>query len=207
MTLKKIVLHGSLADHIPNGEFECDFDRVTHAVSAIEANYPGFQDKIRKMELHVVIGKLEDENSFDEDQVATWTVNADEIHIMPAMSGAGGGKGLKAILGIVLIGVAFVVSGGMAGIFAGGLASTVAVGGISLGITGTQLLLMGGSLLATALTKTPEIPEPPERQTSTFYQGPINTQSEGSVLPYTAGRAIVGGVVISADLYANLRNV
>lgn len=207
MSLKRIYLHGSLADHIPDEYFECDFERVTHAVSAVEANYPGFQDKIRRMELHVVIGKLEDEISFDGDQVNTWTVNADEIHIMPAMSGAGGSKGLKAVLGMLLIGVAFFATAGAAGGALAGLGSTASIGGVSLGITGTQLLMMGGSLLATALVKTPEMPETPASQKSTFYTGPINTQNEGAVLPYTAGRAIVGGVVISADLYANLRNV
>jgi predicted phage tail protein len=196
--MKRVILHGELAHHVPGGEFECDFYRASEAVSAIEANFPGFHDKIRHMHLHVVPGDI-DNVPLDEQKAATYKIGADVIHIIPAIEGSGGRRGVKALLGVALIAVSF----GVGGFVAGGLGSTASIGGLSLGVTGTQLLFMGAGLVLQGLVQPPKSPTTtsPERQQSSFYQGPLNTQQEGSIVPYTAGQdVIVGGVVIHTDL-------
>lgn len=202
MAIKQIVLHGELAHHVPEeyrDNLYFDFSRVTEAVSAIEAAWPGFHDKIKTQHLWVVPGDDPDGVPLSEDQVKGYKIGAKTLHIIPAIEGSGGRRGIKAVLGIALIAVSL----GVGGFVAGGLGSSVTVGGTALGITGTQLLFMGAGLVLQGLVQPPKAPTvtDPERQQSSFYQGPLNTQQEGSVVPYTGGQdVIVGGVVIHTDL-------
>tara|TARA_B110000977_G_scaffold194042_1_gene269982 strand:- start:445 stop:1038 length:594 start_codon:yes stop_codon:yes gene_type:complete len=188
-----IYLHGALADHIPDGKFTAAFNNVREAVSCIDANFPGFHDIIRSMKLHVLVGDIDKERDLDERQALLHTINND-IHIMPAMDGDGGdNKALKVILGIGLIAVGFI---GVPGIALGS-----AVFGNVIGITGLQLVGMGAGIVLSALTQPPEMQPEPDAEKSAMYQGPINTQAEGSIVPYVAGHdVIVGGMVIHADL-------
>lgn len=202
--LKKIILHGELVNHVPGGEFECDFYHATEAVSALEANFPGFHDRIRDKMLYVVPGEDPEGEPLNEDQALRYKLGSDTLHIIPAVEGEGGGGSGggrrnigKALLGVVLIAVSF----GVGGFVAGGLGSTATIGSLSLGVTGTQLLMMGVGLVLQGLIQPPKPPEAPEREVSSFYNGPLNTQTEGSIVPYTAGQdVIVGGVVIHTDL-------
>lgn len=189
-----IHLHGTLAEHVPGGKFTAAFSNVREAVSCINANFPGFHDLIRSMKLHVLIGDIDKKNDLDEQQALKYTINND-IHIMPAIEGAGGDdKALKVILGIGLIAVGFI---GVPGIALGS-----AVFGNAIGITGLQLVGLGAGMVLSALTQPPAMTkEQTETEKSTIYQGPLNTQTEGQVVPYVAGQeVIVGGMIIHADL-------
>ena len=188
-----IHLHGALAEHVPGGKFTAAFNNVREAVSCINANFPGFHDLIRSMKLHVLVGDVDKQKDLDEHQALTYTINND-IHIMPALEGAGGdNKALKVILGIGLIAVGFI---GVPGIALGS-----AVFGNAIGITGLQLVGLGAGIVLSALSQPPAMQKEPEAETSTMYQGPLNTQAEGSVVPYVAGQdVIVGGMIIHADL-------
>lgn len=196
--MKKIILHGDLADHIPNGEFECEFSTASEAVSAIECNWPGFHNKIRNKSVYVIAGDPDSGKSFDEDMAVKYRIGADTLHIIPAIEGAGGGnRGIKAILGVALIAVSF----GFGGIVTGGLASAATIGGTSLGVTGFSLLTMGAGMVLQALIQPPKPPKSSEREVSSFYGGPLNTQAEGGIVPYVAGQSVIaGGVVIHSDL-------
>ena len=188
-----IYLHGSLADHIPDGKFTASFNNVREAVSCINANFPGFHDIIRSMKLHVLVGDIDSEKDLDEKQALTHTINND-IHIMPAIEGSGGdNKALKVILGIGLIAVGFI---GVPGIALGS-----AVFGNAIGITGLQLVGLGAGIVLSALAQPPEMQPEPDAETSAMYQGPLNSQTEGQIVPYVAGQdVIVGGMIIHADL-------
>ena len=188
-----IHLHGSLADHIPDGKFTAAFNNVREAVSCIDANFPGFHDLLRSMKLHVLVGDYDAKRDLDENQALTYTINND-IHIMPAIEGAGGdNKALNIIIGIGLIAVGFV---GVPGIALGS-----AVFGNAIGITGLQLVALGTGMVVTALTQPPEMQPEPDAEVSNMYQGPLNTQSESQIVPYVAGTDVVcGGMIIHADL-------
>ena len=194
--MKTIVLHGTLAEHLPaalHGRFECDFDTAREAASAINANFPGFHDKIRDMELFVCDG---DANGVEmsEEQVTKYKIAGEELHLIPAMDGEGGRTG-KAILGTLLIAVAIIGTMGM------GAALGTAVFANGLGITGTTLLLGGASMVMSALVKPPAPPKEQNNKGSVIYSGPLNTQNEGDPVPYAAGRRVFcGGIVIHTDL-------
>ena len=203
---RKIVLHGELASHLPGGVFECVFTTAREAASAIEMNFPGFFNKIAEMWIQVIpIGQKE---TMLEDQLASWKIRGDELHIFPAVDGSGGGggengnRGIKAILGLALIAVAIVGTGGMAAIAGGSLSGAVTIGGVSaFGITGMQVLGLGLSLVMNAFAPAPGAFDKPDRVKNTIYTGPLNTNREGSVLPYVAGeRVLVGGVIINTEL-------
>tara|TARA_R110000851_G_scaffold211412_4_gene363986 strand:+ start:558 stop:1175 length:618 start_codon:yes stop_codon:yes gene_type:complete len=201
--MKTIILHGKFAEHIPNGKLRCEFNTAREAASAIESNYPGFFKLIRDKYIHVVPGKQT--GGLDEVQCDNWQISSDELHIMPAAAGAGGGdnggqNAVKAILGVALIAVAIVGTGGLAAIGGGSLAGGVSIGGTSLfGITGTQLLQVGIPMVMQAFAPSPAAQ--PNRVENVIFTGPLNTNKEGEVLPYVAGeRVIVGGVVINTEL-------
>lgn len=203
MKKKKIVLHGELAHHLPNGEFECVFHTAREAASAIEVNYPGFFELISDKYIQII--PKGQKHTMVPDQLASWKIGSDELHIFPVLEGDGGGgssgqnSGVKAILGMALIAVAIVGTGGMAGVFSGSL--TGAVFGNAFGITGLQVLGLGTSLVVSAFAQPPGAFDRPERVQNTIYTGPLNTNKEGSVLPYVAGESvIVGGVIINTEL-------
>lgn len=204
--MKTVVLHGGLADLIPAeyaGRFKCVFDTAVEAVSALEANFGNVWNTIRDKHLYVVVG--DSKHSLDEEQVARYTIRGDELHIYPAMEGAGGGKFLRAILGIALIAVAVVMTGGAALGALGSLATGGAGALTGMSAIGAKMAFaFGVNLVLSALVQPPEAPSNPEEKPglrSATYSGPLNTQQEGATLPYVAGRAVlVGGVIIHTDL-------
>lgn len=203
---KKIILHGDLADHIPGGVFECMFNTAREAASALEMNFPGFFAKIAERYIQVIPqGQKE---TMMEDQLASWKIRGDELHIFPVMEGSGGGgapsdgqRAVKAIIGFALIAVAIIGTGGLAALAGGGTAVTLFGGGAAFGITGLQLLGIGASLVMSAFAPAPPSFDSQDRVRNTIYTGPLATNKEGSVLPYVAGeRVIVGGVIINTEL-------
>lgn len=157
------------------------------------------------MLLHVVVDDAE--QSLNEIQASRNIIMGDELHIYPALEGNGGGKGLLAVLGLALIAVAAVVTGGAAIGMAGALGSGM-FGGATAGTLGATVagfaFNMGVGLVLSALVQPPEMAlngnDKPGLRSST-YSGPLNTQQEGVSLPYVAGREVlVGGVVIHTDL-------
>lgn len=197
--MKTVVLHGSLRDLLPaeyNGRFECDFATAREAISALEVNFGKVFDRIRTMLLNVVV---DNDWSMNEKQVVRDTIVGEELHVYPAVEGAGGGKGWTAILGVALIAVAVVMTGGIGATVAGLMGTQ----GAALSVGASMALKMGTALVLSALVQPPKIDQGKTKaglQSST-YSGPINTQDEGATLPYVAGRnVLVGGVIIHTDL-------
>jgi len=202
--MKTVVLHGELADHLPakyEGKFTGDFTTAADAASMLECNFPGFFDLIADKHLHVI--PKGNEEALNEEQCLMYQIGAEELHIMPAIEGAGGGKGLLAVLGIALIAVAVVVTGGaaigLAGTFGGGVA------GFGAGTFGASLagwaLNMGIGLTLNALVQPPKPPGTAgaDQDDNGIYTGPLNVFEEGAALPIVLGTIEVGGVVIHTD--------
>lgn len=207
MDTRKIVLHGDLAKCLPNGEFECVWHNAREAASAIEVNYPGFFKAIS--DGYIIVAPDGDKTrSLGSDQLASWNINCKELHIFPVLEGSGGGgggegggasRGIKAILGLALIAVAIVGTGGLAAIGGGSLST--AVFGNAFGITGLQVLGLGASLVMQVFAPAPTSPDQADRVQNTIFTGPLNTSTEGSPLPYVAGRdVLVGGVIFNTEL-------
>lgn len=199
---KKVYLHGKLKKGMPKGPFLVYGNTVREIAGYFEANFGGFYDKIRDMQLWVLQGDMDGDlqkgNPMYKDQM-DWNVGGEEIHFVPETVGNKRGGIFKAIIGALLIGAAIFFSGGtLAGL--GG-----AFMGNALGITGTQVLMMGAGLVLSAFSQPPKSDykdrEAPAERPSSIYQGAINTQEQGAPVPLVLGQnVIVGGVIISAAL-------
>lgn len=190
-TLKKIYLHGALAEQFGN-MFELAVTDTLEAVRALCHMIPGFRKEFEGYDFHVIKGKLQRGWCLDEDTVKMELAN-DELHFVPVIAGSGGKKGLgKIIGGIILIGLAFTGVG--------------AALGASIGLTATKMAIMGGLLvlggIAQMNAKTPRMNfssmEPAETRASAIWNGPENTTEQGNAISLVYGRVRMGSQVISA---------
>ena len=118
-----------------------------------------------------------------------------EIRIAPVIAGNKKAGLVQTVVGVALIAIATVMTGGIAGIAAGGLWATVGAVGISLAIGGVTQMM----------TKQPaglDVNDRAENRASYSFNGPVNTQAQGNPVPLLYGRMIVGSSVLSAGIYA-----
>lgn len=194
--LRTIHLHGALANKY--GEtFKLDIVTAGEAIRALTANFPTFMNDIRNGAWHIVRGKDIDKGiSLDEDQVASFRLGDGDLHIVPYVAGSKRGGLLKVILGVVLIGAAFMFTGGA-------LAGTIgAAGSMFGGITGTQVALFGAAVALAGVSSllSPEQKAEDEKQDSFTMSGPGNTYNQGAPVPLVYGEVITGGVLISGGV-------
>jgi predicted phage tail protein len=132
-----------------------------------------------------------------------------DFHLVPVATGGKGRTG-KIIFSIIIGGALLATGiGGALGAFGGvasgatlgaGLGTSIGFMGISYGtvaLMGAGLLLGGLSML---LTPTPKTDNSERKQTSFTFDGPVNTNDEGSAIPLLYGELIVGGVTIASDI-------
>jgi len=139
--MRNIVLHGSLAKKY-GSSFQLSVKTAGEAIRALSANFPGFMNDIREGAWHVVRGNDPDTGiSLDEAQLTDFRLGQGDLHIVPFVAGSKRGGLLKVILGVVLIGAAFVLTAGA------GLGAAIGAQGTLLGgITGTQVALFGAAI-------------------------------------------------------------
>lgn len=194
--LRTIHLHGALGNKY--GEtFKLDIATAGEAIRVLTANFPAFMNDIRDGAWHIVRGKDIDKGiSLDEDQVASFRLGDGDLHIVPYVAGSKRGGLLKIILGVVLIGAAFMFTGGA-------LAGSIGAAGTMLGgITGTQVALFGAAVALAGVSSllSPEQKAEDEKQDSFTMSGPGNTYNQGAPVPLVYGEVITGGVLISGGV-------
>lgn len=199
--MRNIVLHGRLKAKFPGSPFRLEVASVQEVVRALSANLPGFRTEIGKGSYRIIVGDRKKGEVLTEDLLTFHLPQNRAIHIIPAATGNKRSGIGKTILGVALIAVATVASGG----FAAG-AGTVFGTGLSWGTVG----LMGASLafggVAQLLTPTPKTPsmsnyERPEDRPSFLLGGQVNTTLQGNPVPLIGGRMRTGSLVISAGIY------
>jgi len=194
--LRKIHLHGALGAKYGK-VFELDVKTAGEAIRAIGANFPEFLKDLRDGAWHVVRGKtVKNGLDLDEHQVAGFRLGQGALHILPYVAGSKRGGLLKIILGAVLIGAAFLFTGGA-------LAQPIiAGGGIFGGITGTQVALFGAALAIAGVSTmlSPEEKSKDGDENSFTFGGPGNNYDQGNPVPLVYGRVITGGQMISGGI-------
>lgn len=195
--MRKVYLHGSLGDKYGK-EFTLNVTTAGEAIRALAANFPSFMKDLRDGAWHLVRGKEIDRGlSLDESQVATFRLGKGDLHIAPFIAGSKRGGLLKVILGVVLIGAAFALTGGaLAAPIMGG-------GGLLGGITGTQVALFGAAIALAGVSSllAPEEESEEEDGSSSFtMSGPGNTYDQGNPVPLVYGEVITGGQLISGGI-------
>ena len=104
--LRKLKLYGQLAEFIGHKEFEIKVNSVSQAVSFLIHNFPEVESYMNPKYYQVKVGNYD----IDESELA-YPVGQEDIHFIPAISGAGRGVG-KFLLGALLITGAIMAGGG-----------------------------------------------------------------------------------------------
>lgn len=183
--MKTLFLYGLAAEQF-GAKFTLDVRSPAEAVKALASQLPGFQKMIEENNWHVVRGKLKKKQADDEESCRMHMGKETEIHLIPALAGAGSG-GFMTIIGVGLMVAAAFFSGGTA----------AALFGAGLGVT------VGGVISMT--TKIPGADtntESSDNKASFLFSGPKNQSTQGVAIPRGYGRQRSGSIVVSVGLYA-----
>ena len=212
--LRTVKVYGHLAEHCGQSVFEALVRVPADAIKFLLCNFPELRSLMRDGYYKVAIGKYDLQLADQPEQLHYPMAADDVVRVIPVVSGAGG-RGIGSILlGAALIGVA-VASGG-AGLFAGGATGfgVTASGGVAAATTGAKLAVVAGNLglaltlggIAQMITPVPKLPElGGEGQGGFAFSGAQNTSQEGVPVPVVYGEMIVGSVVLSTKLVADLQ--
>jgi predicted phage tail protein len=193
-----------LAEHCGQSVFEALVRVPADAIKFLLCNFPELRSLMRDGYYKVAVGKF-DLQLADHPEQLHYPMGADEVvKVIPVVSGAGG-RGIGSILlGAALIGTALLTGGatlGLGGFTAAGtgLGFTAAAAAGNLGLA---LTLGGIAQMITPVPKPPEIGG--EGQGGFAFSGLQNTSQEGIPVPVVYGEMIVGSVVLSTKLVADL---
>ena len=201
--LRKIKLHGELAEFLGQDEFEAVVKTTAEAVKFLITNFPKLEAYMSNRYYQVLVG----DNELDKDQIHD-PVGKSEIHFVPVITGAGGSSFNRILLGGALIGASFLFPG--AGMFAGGSAAAKAAAAASpfMAGVGTALSAIGAGMVLNGVSEilfplpTPEEQEDDPRISFNF-SGVQNTSRAGTAHPIVYGEIVCGSVVISASVDTN----
>lgn len=200
--LRDVYLHGALGKTYGR-RFRLDVESPAEAIRALGTLRPKLKREIAAGSWRVVVGPPHVRYAIDVELI-TMKLGSQPLHLVPANGAAGGDVG-KAVVGVVLIGAAFVLTAGAAA----GLAAP-AIG--ALGITGTQMAVMGGAMVlggvAGMLTAPPGPGAQPTQTMATrpddvpsfIFSGVTNNTQEGGPVPMIYGRHLVGTVLVNAGI-------
>lgn len=179
--MKTIHLHGALGSQF-GSPFRLDVRDPAEAVRALLTQLGGFREALEAGHWHVLRGPLEKGDDIDERGLVVALGGAEEMHILPAIEGAGG------VMNIIS-GITMVVWGVMTGNFSM----------VQRGFNKTT----GG--ITSLFSQTPKNTdytgrEAADERPSFLFDGPTNTSTQGLPVPIIYGRIKTGSVVISAGL-------
>ena len=200
--LRKIKLHGELAEFLGQDEFEAVVKTTAEAVKFLITNFPKLEAYMSNRYYQVLVG----DNELDKDQIHD-PVGKSEIHFVPVISGAGGSSFQRILIGGALIGASFLFPG--AGIF--GKAGAELTGGVVTGFAakvGTAISTVGGAMVLSGVSEIlfplPDFDEPEDDPRISFnFSGVQNTSRAGTAHPIVYGEIVCGSVVISASVDTN----
>ena len=200
--LRKVKLYGELAKFVGHKEFEVKAETVGKAVSFLIHNFPGIESFMSPNYYQVKVGDY----NVNEEEIHH-PVGKQDIHFIPAISGAGRGLG-KILLGAALIGGAFLFTPLTAGSFFSPIVapgSFAAAGALTKAAVyvGASLILQGVSEMLFPLPKPEKFNSEEDPQLSFSFSGVQNTSRAGTPVPIVYGEIITGSVVISAAIDTN----
>ena len=201
--LRKLKLYGELAEFVGHKEFEIQVDSLAKAVSFLVNNFPQVEKYMNPKYYQVKVGNY----AVNEEEIHH-PIGQEDIHIVPVISGAGGGTG-KILLGAALIGASFFFPGGMFGTVSGsGQFEAGRFGRFAKLLEifknfnkcnniGLGLCFMGVSEMLFPLPKPKEFKSEQDPQLSFSFSGTQNTSRAGTPVPLVYGEIVTGSVVIS----------
>ena len=203
--LRKVKMYGELAEFVGHKELEAVVKNPAEAVRFLVTNFPKLEAYMANKYYQVLVGQ----EDIDKEDLHN-PIGQDDIHIVPVISGAGGGAGRRILFGAALIGASFLFPGagmfgtqalgatGTAGLAGAGIATKI---GTAISAIGAGMVLNGVSEMLFPLPK-PDMPEDDPRISFSF-SGVQNTSRAGTAHPIVYGEVVTGSVVISAGIDTN----
>ena len=195
--LKTIKLYGDLKEITGHSQLDAHVNSVGDSIRFLFMNWPQLEAHMNTQHYQV----LTDGNDIGEDEIH-YPV-AEEIKIVPVITGAGGSTG-KILAGAALIGLAFVVPGGItAASWAKGITYGAGAAGFAskaMVYIGAGLALSGVSELLFPLPKPPKFENDQDPRISFDFGGTPNTSRAGTTHPIVYGEIMTGSTVISMNL-------
>ena len=192
--LRTVRLYGELAEFVGHKELDAVITSTADAIRFLVSNFPGLEAHMADRYYQVLV----DDYEIGEEDIHN-PIGQSDISIVPVITGAGGGVG-KTLLGVALIGGAF-LTGGASFSFAKGLTGTfLGTTAVNLGL---GLTLMGVSEMLFPLPKPQEFNNEQDPRISFSFSGVQNTSRAGTSHPICYGEIVTGSVVISAGIDTN----
>jgi len=198
--LRKVKLYGKLAEFVGHEQFEVEVNSVGQAVSFLLNNFPQLEKYMSPKYYQVKVGNYD----IDKDEI-NYPVGKEDIHFVPAITGAGRGFG-RILLGAALIGAAFLLPA----TFMGGPATFSIKAGLGGGLLAKSMVYVGASLVFQGVSELLfPLPQPQDfnseedPQLSFSFSGLQNTSRAGTPVPIVYGEIVTGSVVISAGIDTN----
>ena len=195
---RKIKLYGKLAEFVGFKEFDVQIKSVGEAISFLINNFPQVESYMSPNYYQVKVGDYD----IAEEEIH-YPTGQEDIHFIPVITGAGRGFG-KILLGAALIGLAFMLPGGLAAkIGKGGLLK----GGITGGFLGKAMVGIGASMVLSGVSEMlfpmPEDDFSEDPRLSFSFSGLQNTSRAGTSIPIVYGEIMTGSIAISAAIDTN----
>lgn len=191
--MRKVKLHGKLAEFIGHKEIDVNVSTVGQAVSFLIHNFPNLEQYMSPKYYQVKVG-----NYFINENEILYPIGQEDIHFIPVISGAGRGLG-QILLGAALIGFAFA---GGAGVFGAAFGKNLGLFAFTKKI-GFALLLGGVSQLLFPVEQPKDFKSEEDPKVSFNFSGVQNTSRAGTPVPIVYGEIFTGSVVISAAIDTN----
>ena len=194
--LSKIRLYGRLAEVCGNTTtYEAVLNTPVDAIRFLINNFKNANKHISQNNYQIYVG---DENIGEE--ALSFPSRGQEIKIRPVISGSGNVG--RILAGVVLIGIAVGVTGGIGILGKPVISATGVFAPAALAGKIGMLLVLSG--IAGLLTPTPEIPEDEGDPTKSFnFSGVQNNANAGTAIPICYGHVICGSIPVSAKLTTN----
>lgn len=209
--LYSVYFHGTLGDTYGFQKREVMGASVQDVFAGLTSGLPDtFRDTILEGSWHIVLGEtLEEELSpldkYLSSELVTFPTEENELHVFPAIIGAGG-KGIgQIIIGVVLIIIAIVITVFIppAGPAVWGMAAAT-WGSLAVGLAVAGVLSIAGGIMA-MLTKPPTMASFAngvgiDQRPSFIFNGVVNNTEQGVPVPLVYGKHLTGSTIISASL-------
>lgn len=161
---------------------------ASEAIRAMEANYRGFRNLIKKSGYYVVKrgSALMEGKDISTEELAM-TFGNTHFHFMPVAAGCGGNGGIfNMVLGAALI---------VVGIIFPAVGAYTIPAGIGLMLSGISMMLMPTPSMGDYKGR-----EKPEERPSYLFDGPRNRAAVGATVPLIYGETFAGSIFISGGL-------